>query len=298
MPQKYGLGRGLGALIPGGENALAGNGVMLVSVDMVSPNPRQPRSMMHPEELQDLTASIREHGVLQPLIVTPGDMEGRFVLIAGERRLEAARLAGLVSVPVLVRQATDQQRLELAIIENVQRSDLSALEQAEAYRQLAEDFDLSHEEIAARVGKSRVAVTNTLRLFKLPDVVKNALIEGRISEGHARALLALPTSEAQTAALRTLLAQELNVRQTEELVRKLSGEKLSRKPKPVIVPEVAELENRLRSSLGTKVTVRSGRKGGTVTIHYYSDEELDALMGRLLNDLSGILNANPLFRLA
>lgn len=284
MPQKYGLGRGLGALIPGGENALAGNGVMLVSVDMVSPNPRQPRSMMHPEELQDLTASIREHGVLQPLIVTPGDMEGRFVLIAGERRLEAARLAGLVSVPVLVRQATDQQRLELAIIENVQRSDLSALEQAEAYRQLAEDFDLSHEEIAARVGKSRVAVTNTLRLFKLPDVVKNALIEGRISEGHARALLALPTSEAQTAALRTLLAQELNVRQTEELVRKLSGEKLSRKPKPVIVPEVAELENRLRSSLGTKVTVRSGRKGGTVTIHYYSDEELDALMGRLLNE--------------
>ena len=284
MPQKYGLGRGLGALIPGGENALAGNGVMLVSVDMVSPNPRQPRSMMHPEELQDLTASIREHGVLQPLIVTPGDMEGRFVLIAGERRLEAARLAGLVSVPVLVRQATDQQRLELAIIENVQRSDLSALEQAEAYRQLAEDFDLSHEEIAARVGKSRVAVTNTLRLFKLPDIVKNALIEGRISEGHARALLALPTSEAQTAALRTLLAQELNVRQTEELVRKLSGEKLSRKPKPAIVPEVAELENRLRSSLGTKVTVRSGRKGGTVTIHYYSDEELDALMGRLLNE--------------
>ena len=284
MPQKYGLGRGLGALIPGGENALAGNGVMLVSVDLVSPNPRQPRSMMHPEELQDLTASIREHGVLQPLIVTPGDMEGRFVLIAGERRLEAARLAGLVSVPVLVRQATDQQRLELAIIENVQRSDLSALEQAEAYRQLAEDFDLSHEEIAARVGKSRVAVTNTLRLFKLPDVVKNALIEGRISEGHARALLALPTSEAQTAALRTLLAQELNVRQTEELVRKLSGEKLSHKLKPAIIPEVAELENRLRSSLGTKVTVRSGRKGGTVTIHYYSNEELDALMGRLLNE--------------
>lgn len=284
MPQKYGLGRGLGALIPGGENALAGNGVMLVSVDLVSPNPRQPRSMMHPEELEDLTASIREHGVLQPLIVTPGDMEGRYVLIAGERRLEAARLAGLASVPVLVRQATDQQRLELAIIENVQRSDLSALEQAEAYRQLAEDFDLSHEEIAARVGKSRVAVTNTLRLFKLPDVVKNALIEGRISEGHARALLALPTSEAQTAALRTLLTQELNVRQTEELVRKLSGEKLSRKPKPAVVPEVAELEERLRSSLGTKVTVRSGRKGGTVTIHYYSDEELDALMGRLLTE--------------
>jgi ParB family transcriptional regulator, chromosome partitioning protein len=284
MPQKSGLGRGLGALIPGGENALAENGIMLVSVDLVSPNPRQPRSRVHPEGLEDLTASIREHGVLQPLIVTPGDMDGRFVLIAGERRLEAARLAGLVSVPVLVRQATDQQRLELAIIENVQRSDLSALEQAEAYRQLAEDFNLSHEEIAVRVGKSRVAVTNTLRLLKLPDVVKNALIEGRISEGHARALLALATPDAQTAALRTLLRQELNVRQTEELVRKLSGEKLPRKQKPAAVPEVAALEERLRSSLGTKVTVRSGRKGGTVTIHYYSDEELDALMKRLLNE--------------
>jgi ParB family chromosome partitioning protein len=284
MPQKSGLGRGLGALIPGGENALTEGGVMLVSVDMVFPNPRQPRSMMHSEELQDLTASIREHGVLQPLIVTPGDMDGRYVLIAGERRLEAARLAGLSAVPVIVRPATDQQRLELAIIENVQRSDLSALEQAEAYRQLAEDFELSHEEIALRVGKSRVAVTNTLRLLKLPDVVKNALIEGRISEGHARALLALPTPEAQTAALHTVVKQELNVRQTEELIRKLLGEKPFRMPKPAAVPEAVELEERLRSSLGTKVTLRSGRKGGTVTIYYYSDEELNALMGRLLNE--------------
>jgi len=284
MPQKSGLGRGLGALIPGGENALAENGVMLVPVDLVLPNPRQPRSMMHPEELQDLTASIREHGVLQPLIVTPGDQQGRYILIAGERRLQAARLAGLAAVPVLVRPATDRQRLELAIIENVQRSDLSALEQAEAYRQLAEDFELSHEEIAARVGKSRVAVTNTLRLLKLPDPVKNALIEGRISEGHARALLALPSPEAQVAALRTLIAHDLNVRQTEELVRKLSGEKPSRKSKPAAVPEVAALEERLRTSLGTKVILRSGRKGGTVTIHYYSDEELNALLDRLLNE--------------
>ena len=284
MPQRSGLGRGLGALIPGGENPLAENGVMLVPVDLVLPNPRQPRSAMQPEELKELTASIREHGVLQPLIVTPGDMEGRYVLIAGERRLQAARLAGLVSVPVLVRQATDQQRLELAIIENVQRSDLSALEQAEAFRQLAEDFSLSHEDIAAQVGKSRVAVTNTLRLLKLPDAVKNALIEDRISEGHARALLALPTLEAQTAALRTVLNQELSVRQTEELVRKLCGEKPPRKAQPPVVPEVVALEERLRTGLGTKVILRSGRKGGTVTIHYYSNEELDALVGRLLKE--------------
>jgi ParB family chromosome partitioning protein len=283
MPQKSRLGRGLDALIPGGNIEME-NGVLLVSVEMVSPNPRQPRNMMHPEELQELTASVREHGVLQPLIVTLGETNGQYILIAGERRLQAARLAGLSLVPVLVRQATDQQRLELAIIENVQRADLSSLEEAEAYRQLAEDFDLSHESIAARVGKSRVAVTNTLRLLRLPDSVKNALIEKRISEGHARALLALSTPEAQTVALRVVLEQELNVRLTEELVRKLSGEKPLSKPKPAVSPDVAALEDRLRSSLGTKVTLRSGRKGGTLTIYFYSNEELDALTGRLLNE--------------
>jgi ParB family transcriptional regulator, chromosome partitioning protein len=284
MPQKTGLGRGLGALIPGGENVQMGNGVILVPVEKVRPNPRQPRNMMHPESLEELTLSVREHGVLQPLIVTLGEADGIYILIAGERRLEAARLAGLASVPVLVREATDQQRLELAIIENVQRSDLSALEEAEAYRQLAEDFNLSHEGIAARVGKSRVAVTNTLRLLRLPDSVKNALIEKRISEGHARALLALATPEAQTAALHTVLAQELNVRQTEELVRKLSGEIPRLKLKPVVPPDILVLEERLRSSLGTKVSLRSGRKGGTLTIHYYSNEELDTLTARLLKD--------------
>ncbi len=284
MPQKSGLGRGLSALIPGGENVQADHGIMLVPVEAVLPNPRQPRSSMHPEELEELTASIREHGVLQPLIVTPGEVESQYILIAGERRLQAARLAGLPSVPVIVRQATDQQRLELAIIENVQRADLSPLEEAEAYRQLAEDFDLSHESIAGRVGKSRVAVTNTLRLLRLPDSVKNALIEERISEGHARALLALSSFEAQSAALHTILAQELNVRQTEELVRKLSGEKPVPRQKPVSSPEVTELEERLRSSLGTKVALRSGRNGGTLTLYYYSNEELEALTDRLLKD--------------
>ncbi|HEX7620750.1 MAG TPA: ParB/RepB/Spo0J family partition protein [Anaerolineales bacterium] len=282
MPQKSGLGRGLGALIPGGDNVQMGNGVMLVPVEMVFPNPRQPRNMKHPENLEELTLSVREHGVLQPLIVTLGESKGQYVLIAGERRLQAARLAGLALVPVLVREATDQQRIELAIIENVQRADLSALEEAEAYRQLAEDFALSHEGIAARVGKSRVAVTNTLRLLRLPDSVKNALIEKRISEGHARALLALSTPEAQTAALHNVLAKELNVRQTEELVHRLSGENPLPKAKPTLSPDIVELEDRLRTSLGTKVTLRSGRKGGTLIIHYYSDEELDSLTTRLL----------------
>jgi ParB family chromosome partitioning protein len=284
MPQKSGLGRGLGALIPGEDKTPSDNSVILVPVGKISPNPRQPRSRIHPEELEELTASIRAHGVLQPLIATFGETDGHYILIAGERRLQAARLAGLSAVPLLVHQATDQQRLELAIIENVQRSDLSALEEAEAYRQLAEDFNLSHEEIAGRVGKSRVAVTNTLRLLRLPDSVKNALIENRISEGHARALLALQTPAAQKAALRTVLGKELNVRQTEELVRKLSGAKQNRKPKPSPAPNINELEERLRSSLGTKVNLRPGTRGGTLTIYYYSDEELTALLGRLLDE--------------
>lgn len=284
MAQKSGLGRGLGALLPGGEPAPAGSGVLMVPVGDIAPNPRQPRGVLRPETIQELITSVREHGVLQPLIVTPGDVEGHFVLIAGERRLQAARQAGLATVPVIVREATDQQRLELAIIENIQRADLSALEEAEAYRQLAEDFHLSHEMIAARVGRSRVTITNTLRLLKLPDSVKNALIEGRITEGHARAMLSLSTPEAQTAALRTVVNQDLNVRQTEELVRRLCGEKPPARVKPVPAPEVLSLEERLRSSLGTKVALRTSRKGGTITIHYYSDEELEALLQRLLND--------------
>ncbi|MBU2612049.1 MAG: ParB/RepB/Spo0J family partition protein [Chloroflexi bacterium] len=284
MPQKSGLGRGLDALIPGGETAPAEGGVSFVPVGHISPNPRQPRGDMDAEGLSELTASIREHGVLQPLIVTPMEMGGQYTLIAGERRLEAAKKAGLSSIPVIVRPATDQQRLELALIENLQRADLSPLEEAEAYRQLSEDFSLSHEDIAQRVAKSRVAVTNTLRLLKLPDAVKNALVEGRISAGHARALLALPAPEAQAAALRTILSLDLNVRQTEELVRKLAGERPPSVPKPAPPPEVRELEERLRISLGTKVLLRAGRKGGTLTIHYYSNEELDALLGRLLKE--------------
>lgn len=284
MPQKSGLGRGLGALIPGAEKDQPENGVLLVAVEMIFPNPRQPRREIQSSDLEELTASIREHGVLQPLIVTVGENTGQFILIAGERRLQAARLAGLASVPVIVRQATDQQRLELAIIENVQREDLSGLEEAEAYRQLAEDFGLSHEAIAEQVGRSRVAVTNTLRLLKLSDTVKNALIEGRVSEGHARALLALSSSDAQSAAVRTILSQDLTVRQTEELVRKMMGEKLLPKTKQQEVPEIAEMEERLRSSLGTKVSLHTARKGGTITIHYYSDEELNSLMERLLRE--------------
>jgi ParB family chromosome partitioning protein len=254
----------------------------MLPVDRIHPNPRQPRSRMDPGELSELAASIREHGLIQPVIVTRGEREGDYVLIAGGRRLLAARQAELERIPAIVREASDQQRLELALIENLQRADLDPLEAAEAYRQLADDFRLSHEEIAARVAKSRVAVTNTLRLLKLPPVVQQALADGQISEGHARALLALSTPQAQAAALQTILSHELNVRQAESLVRKLGGEKPVPIEKAAPLPEITALEERLQSVLGTRVNLLHRRKGGTITIHFYSDEELNALVDIIL----------------
>ena len=280
-PKRTGLGKGLDALIPINTSA----GVTQIAVDSISPNPRQPRSHFDPEEIAELATSIREYGVIQPLLVTHAAEEGEYVLIAGQRRLMAARQADLERVPVIVREASDQELIELALIENVQRADLSPLETAEAYRQLAEDFLFSHDEIAVRVGKSRVSITNTLRLLRLPIIVQQALADEKITEGHARVLLSLATTEAQVAALNTIIAKDLNVRQTEDLVRKLLGQRPKEKvEKPPLSPEFHALEERLRSHLGTKVNLSEGRKGGSITIHYYSDEELNALVGLILGE--------------
>ncbi|GAB4578090.1 MAG: ParB/RepB/Spo0J family partition protein [Anaerolineales bacterium] len=284
-PKKPGLGKGLDALIPLGDaehKTPLTSGVTEILIDDITPNPRQPRTHFDFEELQELAASIRAHGIIQPLILTHGDMPGTYTLIAGERRWQAAKQAGLDRVPAIVREATEQQRLELALIENIQRTDLSPLEAAEAYRHLADDFGLSQEAIAQRVGKSRVAVANTMRLLKLPEKVRQTLAEGRITEGHARALLGLSTQQAQIAALHTVLKNNLTVRQTEELVRKLTGQKPNRIAKTALPAEIKALEEQLRNQLGTKVSLNHKRKGGTLVIYYYSDEELNALAGKLL----------------
>lgn len=284
MARKSGLGKGLDALIPGAESSAKESGVLLVPITEIEPNPHQPRASMQDEALQELATSIREHGILQPLIVTQDSTTLRYMLIAGERRLRAATLAGMDSVPVIVRDASDQQRLELALIENLQRSDLAPLETAEAYRQLAEDFGLSHEEISERVGKSRVAVTNTLRLLKLHESVREALGGEQISEGHARALLGLPTPQAQRAVLQIILNRDLSVRQTEELVRMYAGERPTRQPKAEPPAEIRSIEERLRDYLGTRVTLKHGKKGGSLVIHYYSDEELNNLINQILKE--------------
>jgi ParB family transcriptional regulator, chromosome partitioning protein len=282
MTRKTGLGRGLNALIPGDDQPTT-SGILHVSVQKIIPNPRQPRSDFSEEMLDELAESIREHGVLQPIIVSEDEEQSDlYVLIAGERRWLAAKKAGLEQVPVILREASDQQRLELALVENVQRSDLGPLETAEAYRQLAEDFQLSHDDVARRVFKSRSTVTNTLRLLKLPVDVRAALAKDQISEGHARALLGLPTPEAQSAALQTILARELNVRHTEELVKRLCGEQPAPSRTSQSSPEIEALEERLMSRLGTKVRLTKSKKGGTITIHYYSGEELNSLIEQLI----------------
>jgi ParB family chromosome partitioning protein len=349
MRRRPGLGRGLDALIPQGEPYSPSSGVFKIPIEKITPNPHQPRSNSTSENLVELADSIQKYGIIQPLIVTHKPGTDQYTLIAGERRLLAAKQAGLDSVPALLRETNDQERLELALIENIQREDLTPLETAEAYRQLVEDFGLSHSQVAERVSKNRVTVTNTLRLLKLPPITQQALIKGQISEGHARAILGIHASQDPEIILNTILNQQLNVRQTEEYarklnlvinvldlenfpnsvhqalprgevsqehlltiktlptaeaqlftlqsilekgltvsqtleyVRKLSGEKTDKKVTKGKSPELIDLEKRLETTFETKVTLKPSPKGGTLTIHYYSDEHLNALIDRFIN---------------
>lgn len=281
MAGRIRLGKGLDALIPPGESALKASDVQQVAVGLILPNPHQPRTTFPKEQLAELAESIRTHGVIQPLIVKqgPGD---KYTLIAGERRLHAAKLAGLPEVPVVLREADDRALVELALVENVQRADLSPLEAAEAYLQLHNEFGLSHQQIAERVGFSRVAITNTIGLLELSDEVRKALANGKISEGHGRALKALDTAAAQNAALRTVISQDLTVRQTEMLVRKLKGYKPRKAHKAGLPADFQALQAELRDVLGTKVSLQKSGKKGRITLYYYSDEELNSLVSRLL----------------
>ena len=284
MSKKRALGKGLGALIPVVEEGeRPAGGAREALVDDIAPNPRQPRQNFDPEALRELAASIKEHGLIQPLIVSEargGDTPAcKYVLIAGERRLEAARQAGLHRVPVIVKEATPQQMLELALVENIQRADLNPIEEALAFQQLADEFGLTQLEIAAQVGKGRVSVANALRLLRLPDFVKDALVGGQISEGHARALLGLQDDlDALKLVLKRIIGQRLSVRQTEELVRRLAaGAPPSPKATRTVSAETRKLEEAFARSLGTKVNLTRSKKGGRLTIHFYSEEELGSL---------------------
>jgi ParB family chromosome partitioning protein len=274
------LGRGLASLIPQRHTNEAA--IVEVAVGRVAPNPYQPRRRMDDGALEELASSIREHGVLQPILVME-TIDG-YQLVAGERRLRAARLAGLERVPALVRQLADRDQLEIALVENVQRSDLDPIDEATAYRQLVDEFGLTQDTVAGRVGKSRAAVANTMRLLDLHPDVQVAIAEGRLTEGHGRALGGLAV-DGQAHVIGTIVDQGLSVRQTEELVRRLREPRAARSvaaPATRLDPDLERVEEDLRQRLGTKVSLSRSRKGGRIVIEYYSDEELGRLYERLI----------------
>ncbi|MGB3904972.1 MAG: ParB/RepB/Spo0J family partition protein [Anaerolineae bacterium] len=280
MPgERRGLGKGLEALIPTAPGA---PGVRDVDVDSIVPNPRQPRQALDPQALQELATSIKEQGLVQPVVVT--QVEGRYQLLVGERRWRAAKLAGLEMVPVVIREATPQQMVELALVENLQREDLNPLEIATAYQQLVDEFGMTQQQVADRVGKNRVTVTNTLRLLNLPAKVKEALLADDISEGHARALLRLRGAKQQVQALEAIIKGALSVRQTEQLVRRMVEEPKAR-PKPAEKsPELKALEDRFRQALGTKVSLTRGSRGGKLVVYFFSEEELQGIYDLIVRD--------------
>jgi len=280
------LGRGLGALIPQGA-PLAPPVERRVPIAEIRPNPRQPRRVFDENRLAELAESIHHQGMLQPLVVRQVDQG--YELIIGERRLRAAQRAGLERVSVVIKEVSDAESLEMALVENIQREELTPVEEALAYRQLMEEFHLTQEEVAARVGKSRPVVTNLLRVLSLPDEITEAIDQGSLSVGHARALLALETPEHQIELARRVMQQGLSVRETETLVARLPeaaspGDSLRRQDgeRPARLDlHLGALEEELIRALGTKVRLHPRKKGGRIEIEYYSNEELEGIVRRL-----------------
>ena len=282
MKQK-GLGRGLGALIDDFSEFPPQQSVTVLPLQKVEPNPNQPRRSFDEVELQALADSIAEHGIVQPLAVRALD-NGYYQIIAGERRWRAARLAGLQEVPVVVLEADDRTVMELALVENLQRQDLNPMEEAEGYRALMEDYGLTQEQAASRVGKSRPAVANALRLLALPGEVRAMVEDGTLSAGHARAVLSLPSARLQKAAAQKIIALRLSVRQAETMCKRMAaGEKPAKERPALTVDYVAECEKELTKRLGRKVRIVSGKRKGRFELEFYGADDLQQLYDRLLS---------------
>lgn len=285
MARKKGLGRGLNTLIPQNQQSLAKkieqddhpSRVVEVSVKEIARNPHQPRRVFDKEHLESLAASIKIHGVMQPITVTKKG-PGSYELIAGERRLQASKRAGLSHVPVIVRTATEQQKLELALIENIQRHNLNPIEEALAYERLMQEFEITQEKLGERVGKKRSTVTNAMRLLSLEQEIQDAISEGKITAGHAKALLGLETSDARLTFFKKIMTLGLSVRDAEASVRKAksdSGKKVKKDPR------IIQLESDLQEKLGTRTKIKQKRNGGEIVISYFSEEDLRELMEKL-----------------
>ncbi|MBI2324413.1 MAG: ParB/RepB/Spo0J family partition protein [Chloroflexi bacterium] len=282
MVMRTGLGRGLDVLL--GQSPTSSHaspaGIAEIPLEQIAPNPQQPRQTFPAEELQQLASSIKRHGLLQPIVVSRVD--GAYQVVAGHRRVLAARLAGRASIPAVVRDDVSD-RLELALIENLQRTDLNALEEARAYRVLMETYGLTQQQLGERVGKSQPAIANTLRVLEAPQILQDALVDGKITEGHLRALLPLRASDTATA-LAEVIAKRLSVREAETLARRLGGRRAKRDGRIArgVDPEVKARTADLRAALGTKVEIQRGRKGGRITIEFYSNDEFERLYEQLV----------------
>ena len=277
MPTQRGLGKGLGALL--GESALSEpstDGAVRLPLQKVEPNPLQPRKTFEPEALDELAASIREHGIIQPLTVRKMP-NGFYQIIAGERRWRAARLAGLSEVPAVIIEADDRKAMELALIENLQRADLNPIEEAQGYQQLMQEYGMTQEQAAARVGKSRPAVANAMRLLALPQPVLELVQSGKLSAGHARALLPLKTAGEQQAVAQKVVNLQLSVRQTEAMCKKISKVSRPVPQKPIAVDYLAECEKALSKHLGRGVKIVPGKRKGRVELEYYGEDDLQLL---------------------
>ena len=301
MSQQFGLGRGLSSLIPnkqsdnqqagaaksasdfsartiGSEDSIRGDKYVIeVDVNQIVPNPHQPRVQFDDEKLQNLADSIKVHGIIQPLIVSKNG--NLYELIAGERRFQASKLVGLKKVPVIIRDASELEKLELAIIENVQRHDLNPIEEGKAYQKLADEFQMSQEEVAGKMGKSRSLVANKIRLIGLPIEIQKGLIEGKITEGHAKAILAMPNPEKQRALYEMILKGNLTVRQVEDKTKEVSVR--SHQRHATNDSEMKKIENELVEKLGTKVKISKVGDGGKIVIEYYSQEDFGSLLEKL-----------------
>ncbi len=270
--KKYNLGRGLDALIPKGDNL---EGYIVASINELKPNMFQPRKDFDDETISELASSIKEKGILQPLVVRT--ISGGYEIIAGERRWRAAQRAGITRVPIIIKEATDREVLELALIENLQREDLNPIEEAVAYQQLIDEFELTHEDVSRQIGKDRSTITNQLRLLKLPEEAKKALIAGDITAGHARAILSIESSAEAREALKAIQKQKLSVRKTEQLIQNISKrKKKDAKPRSDDM-YIRQITDELKKSLSTQVRIVGKQGKGKIEIDYYSNEELERL---------------------
>ena len=283
---KKGLGRGLQALLPSitKEEPVGQEKIIEIPVKDIRVNKHQPRHTFDQEKLNELAVSIQEHGVVQPIIVR-NDEDGKYELVAGERRWRACQLIGVKRIPAIVKQLSEKETSEIALIENIQREDLNPIEEAAAYRTLMAEYGLTQEELSKRVGKSRPFIANIVRLLSLSEPVKHMVLQGLISSGHARTLLTLPRVKEQEEVARKIALKGLSVRQTEQTVKDLLAVKVRVKKKVTGEdPVIKELEERLRSKLSTKVRIKRGKRSGRIEIEYYGDDELQRLMETLLGE--------------